>query len=486
MQRKMDKKAFRLFIIGFISIILLCILYGLSDRISLDDAGNGQDYKCLIKSIIVVLISIIVIRILFAAIIIPSEARRNKKMPSILKYILGILILTAAAVYIVTAIYSQSAMAIFTALGASGIGIAFIAQDTLKELIAGIIISFQNDFRVGDWIKFPDGTVAKIFRTKLTGIDLKLLNDTMLYIGNTTITNQPMINLSQSDPAFFNRIDVVLDHDVPIERARRILYTATANTPGLASREPLVVADAVQQNGILFAVFFKIPSFAVGAEMKHRVISSIVTHLHRHGLRVCEISGQINIQNIDAQSMRVFNDDKVTDAKSALRFSGLLKNCSAEIQNHFAQSMEKLFFKSGKTIFEQDEDGETMFIIAEGVVNVSLNVSLPGRDGEERSSTEVVATLSDGDYFGEMALLRGEKRNATVQAKSDVVLYEIRRETIKAFLVQYPDFARKLSTAIIERNLENEQRKSEAIKELSKRESQISAFMNAFKAFLGA
>ncbi len=464
--------------------MLLCVLYGISGKISPDNTGDMYDYECLVKSCIVILISIITIRILFAAIINPAEIRHQKKMPGILKYIVGALVLTAAAVYIVTAIYSKSAMAIFTTLGASGLGIAFIAQDTLKELIAGIVISYQNDFRVGDWIKLPDGTIARILRLKLTCIDLALLNDTRLYISNTKLTNASVINLSQPDPSHFSRIDVILEHDVPVEQARRILYTATANTPGLASKEPLVVADAILQNGILFAVFFKIPSFDVGAEMKHRVISCIVQHLHRHGLKICEISGQININNIDTKPIRKFNDENATDAITALKYSELLKNCTSEIQKSFAKGMEKLFIRAGEVIFKQGDIGDTMFIIAEGVVNVSLDVSVT-ENGETKTSTKVVATLSDGDYFGEMALLRGENRTATITAKSDVVLYKIKRETIKKFMNSYEDFAQKLSKAIIERSTETEGKKTEFINQLNKKEDPISEFMNTFKSFLG-
>ena len=471
--------------IGIISILVLCILYGFSDNISPGDVGDSFEYECLIKSIIVVLISIVAIRILFAAIINPMEDKRKIKIPSILKYVVGTLVLTIAAVYIVTAIYSQSAMAIFATLGASGIGIAFIAQDTLKEVISGIIISFQNDFRPGDWVKFQDGTIAKILRTKLTGVDLILLNDTRLYVTNTSITNNPMINLSQTEPSYFNRLDVILEHDVPVERARRILYSAAANTPGLASKEPLIVADEVRENGILFAVFYKIPSFDVGAEMKHRVISSVIQNLHKHNIKVCEITGNIQIHNIDNNVIRTFHDNEVTDEISALKFSGLLKNCSSEIQTHFAKSMKRLLFKSGDIVFKQGETGETMFIIAEGVVEVSLDISVTENDGKVKSSSNVIAILSDGDYFGEMALLRGEKRNATITAKSDIVLYQINRETIKEFMNQYPDFARKLSAAIIERSSENEVKKSEFIKELNRKEDPIAEFMNAFKIFLG-
>ena len=141
--------------------------------------------------------------------------------------------------------------------------------------------------------------------------------------------------------------------------------------------------------------------------------------------------------------------------------------------------------KAGDVVFKQGEEGDTMFIIAEGVVSVSLDVSVAEEDGKVHKSSNVIATLSDGAYFGEMALLRGEKRNATVVAKSDVVLFKIRRETVKAFTEKYSDFAKKLSEAIVERSNENAAKKSEFMKELNKKADPIAEFMNAFKAFLG-
>lgn len=480
----MDKKSIRLLAIGFLTIILLVAGYIFSDHISEKNLGVNYDYERVIRSFIVVLISVVIIRILFLVIINPFEKRNNKKIPSILKDIIGVLVLLFSAIFIVTKIYSQSALVIFVGLGASGLGMVFIAQDFLKELFAGVTIAFQNDFRVGDWVKFPDGTIGRIIKTKLSGVDLRLLDDTQLYVGNTTITNQSMINLNQPGPSFFTGLNIVLEHDIPIERARRILYAAVINTEGLASKDILVVADTIQQNGILFSVFFRVPSFDVLREIKHRVISSIVQYLHRHNLRVCEISGQYEIKDIDIKFKKRFDDQYVTDKLTALKFSGLLKACKNEIQEQFANRMEKLYFKNGDIICNQGDNGETMFIIAEGVVEVSINVSVQEENGETKSSSNIVATLSDGDYFGEMALLCGENRTANIMAKTDVVLYEINRETIRAFMKQYPDFARQLSAGIVERNSKNEIAKTEAIDELNKKEDEISEFMKAFKTFL--
>jgi CRP-like cAMP-binding protein len=207
--------------------------------------------------------------------------------------------------------------------------------------------------------------------------------------------------------------------------------------------------------------------------------------LHRHDLRVCELSGQYNIVNIDANAVRKFNDAYVTDEQSALKLSGLLKNCTQEVQKQFAKDMKKLIFKAGETICSQGEVGDTMYIIAEGVVNVIVEVSTDDKHGKKKSSAEVVTFLSDGDYFGEMALLCGDERNATIVAKTNVVLYEISRATVRTFVAKLPDFAKKLSTAIVERNKSTQSARSEAIKSLNARDGSISELMSAFKVFLG-
>lgn len=481
----MEKKFLRILTVGVVSLIMLVFAYILCDSISVKNIGDNYDYEKLVKTITVGLMTVIIIRILFLVIINPSEVRKGRKMPSILKYLIGLGIIMLAAIFVVTSVYSKSAMVIFAALGASGFGIAYIGQDFFKELFAGVVLAFQNDFRVGDWVKFPNGTIAKIIKMKLTGVDLWLLDDTQLYVSNTDFTGQAMINLNQPSQNLWAGVEVVLEHKVPVDRARRILSAAVLETSGLASSDILIVADKVQQNGVLFLLFFNVPKFEVFREIRHRVISSVARVLHKYGIKVCEISGEYNIRSVNELPIQNFNDNYVTDARTALEFSGLLKDCSEEIQMNFANNMTELTFSAGQTICKQNESGETMFIIAEGVVNVSIDISVDQDDGSIKSSSEVVATLSEGDYFGEMALLRGEKRSATITAKTDVVIYEVRRSTVKVFLNKYPDFARKLSVALIERNKINELTKSEVIEFLSQKEDEISKFMEAFKTFLG-
>ena len=483
----MNKKVLVTLTVGIGLVLLLIASYIWGDQISPNDTGSAYDYERLTRSLIIILISIVAIRLFMMVIIYPLEERRGSKFPNIIKDLIGFFIFAIGTTFIITNIYDQSAFSMLVALGGSSLGIIFVAQDFLKEIIQGIVIDVQNDFRIGDWVKFPDGTIGKIIRTKLTGVDLRLADGSQLYVNNTSFTNRDMINLNQPDKPFFNNVKVLLEHDVPVDRGRRILYAAAINAPGVYENNILVVAESVHENGILFGVYYKIPNQDVWLEVRHQIISSISKHLHRHNLKICEISGNYQIKNLDQNfMMRPFNDNMVTNELESLKLSGLLKGCSEDLQKHFSKRMEKCHYSKENTIVSQGDDGDTMFIIAEGVVDVFVNVSVIEKNGDIKTSSNFVANLADGEYFGEMALLCGEKRNATVIAKTDVIVYEIRRETIKTFVKEYPDFAKKLSLSIIERNLENESVTNNAIEKLNEKEKTVSVFMETFKTFLGA
>lgn len=86
--------------------------------------------------------------------------------------------------------------------------------------------------------------------------------------------------------------------------------------------------------------------------------------------------------------------------------------------------------KEGETIVREGEEGHTFYIIVRGKVEVLKHFP---EEGEKR-----VAILQDGDHFGEIALLRGIPRTATVRAIGPVVLLSVRREAFHQLTADYP------------------------------------------------
>jgi CRP-like cAMP-binding protein len=88
-----------------------------------------------------------------------------------------------------------------------------------------------------------------------------------------------------------------------------------------------------------------------------------------------------------------------------------------------AMACENVEFKKGQHIIKQGESGSEFFVIKKGEASVSVT-----QDG---GPPKKVATLKDGDYFGENALLRDEPRTATITAEADVSALKITRDKFK-------------------------------------------------------
>jgi hypothetical protein len=108
--------------------------------------------------------------------------------------------------------------------------------------------------------------------------------------------------------------------------------------------------------------------------------------------------------------------------------------------------LERRSVKAGTVIVREGEPGDSMFIVSTGEANATRE-----KDGEPVT----VATFSDGDFFGEMAVLSGEPRTATVTAVKNTELLELSRENLHKIFSKHPDVEAKIRLAYDERAMGN-------------------------------
>jgi CRP-like cAMP-binding protein len=109
-----------------------------------------------------------------------------------------------------------------------------------------------------------------------------------------------------------------------------------------------------------------------------------------------------------------------------------------------AERMTMRQFAPGAQIIIAGDTGQSMFLLSEGLTSVLVK----GEDGEVD-----VATLRPGDFFGEMSLLTGDPRSATIMAPSETVAFEIDKEDLIPLLDANPDAAELLAIAVADRRL---------------------------------
>jgi putative ABC transport system ATP-binding protein len=96
--------------------------------------------------------------------------------------------------------------------------------------------------------------------------------------------------------------------------------------------------------------------------------------------------------------------------------------------------------------------GDTFYIIREGSAEILVPDNSSGNESELK-----VATLGSSQYFGEMSLLTGEARNATVKTITEVKILSLDKEVFRSILRKEPKLAEKISTIIISRKRATEE-----------------------------
>lgn len=116
----------------------------------------------------------------------------------------------------------------------------------------------------------------------------------------------------------------------------------------------------------------------------------------------------------------------------------LFSGCSDRDLEHLARAVDKVTLAEGSVLTHQGDVGREAFIIVEGTAEVT-------RDGK------AVATIGPGAVVGEMSLLDGGLRSATVTATSDMDVLVLTRPAFNAVLDEVPSFAHRLLVSLAHR-----------------------------------
>lgn len=107
---------------------------------------------------------------------------------------------------------------------------------------------------------------------------------------------------------------------------------------------------------------------------------------------------------------------------------------------------EEKNFQKGEVIMQEGEEGDTMYLVLKGEVGVSKSLTLKFGDDDFRETDKVLRRIrpEDHEIFGEMALIGQDKRSATIMARTDCVLIEIKKDDFLHLIKEKPPLGVKL------------------------------------------
>lgn len=160
-----------------------------------------------------------------------------------------------------------------------------------------------------------------------------------------------------------------------------------------------------------------------------------------HDNRILDVADRI-VNMVDGH---IKSDVLVRESAAICEFLAkcdVFTNLTPRTLTQVADEMQPEEHPAGTTIIRQGDPGDKFYLIRQGSVDVNV------RDGEQ---SRHVATLKEGDFFGEAALLTGEPRNASVVAQTDVVLYTLGPEDFRAAIDASATFSEELRKSLFER-----------------------------------
>ena len=140
-------------------------------------------------------------------------------------------------------------------------------------------------------------------------------------------------------------------------------------------------------------------------------------------------------------------------------------------------SMTRHLFLKNENVVQQGDDGTSLFMVKEGLLEVDIR--------SESGNRVTVAHLKPGSFFGEMSLLTGEPRGATVRAVVDSMVYEVDKEDFEPLVRTRPAIIEALSELLSRRQRDNKVHDNEQrrLQEAAEGERRLLEKMRSF--FLG-
>lgn len=325
-----------------------------------------------------------------------------------------------------------------SAVGGLIIGLAL--QDTLGNLFSGLALQIEKPFFVGDWVRLGhlEGCVKEI-TWRATKIRTKAGH--FCFIPNNLISKDTLVNFTHPTPFLRVEKKIGFGYEAHPNHVKRVVLETMADVQEiLREPKPDVLLEAYNDFSIDYRCRFWINEFEFLEPIVDRFMTLLYYRLEREGLKI-----PFPIRDVRMRQEESPDERQRVEVERKRRFVAsmdLFSSLSQEEQEEIAQCLERIMFAVDEPVIRQGEQGDSMFLIERGRIRVVI---------EEDSVAHQVAQLSDGQYFGEMALLTGEPRTATAIAISDVHAYMLRKETFRNVLIKHPQIVERISAVIAER-----------------------------------
>ncbi len=351
------------------------------------------------------------------------EGTWRKRIPAIFVDVARFLLISVGLAIIFSYIWGAHVRGLFTALGITSIVIGLTLQNSVGQIISGLLMLFEQPFRLGDWIETSAarGRVIEVNWRAVhidTGTGLQITPNSVLAVASFT-------NLSRPPGTYKVKITTVFSVDDPPDRVCAMLSRLAGELPQL---KPDGTPKSVPLGGLQYRTSIPLQSPADDGDAKATFLRWVWYASRRERLHLDEAEDDFGTPEFVQDALR-------TVVAPMLRLSPV-------DQQHLAPHATLLRYGADEIIQHIGDVPTHMTFIVSGRVRVTA----PTEDG----SYVPVTTLNEGSFLGQTALTR-QPVLANAQAAGEVTVVQIGREHIEEVLQRKPSLLQEFGRLIEER-----------------------------------
>jgi small-conductance mechanosensitive channel/CRP-like cAMP-binding protein len=369
---------------------------------------------------------------------------RNKpQVPLVLRDI-GRLVLAAVGLVLVVRSFFPGVN--LNVLAVSSLVVGYIVgnatQDTLGNLFAGLALNAERPFQIGDWVTVA-GHTGQVVDTTWRATRLRTKAEDYIVIPNSAIGKESIVNFSRPTGVHGCYLQIGVSYDTPPNKAREVILSVLREAPEVCKTpSPSVYLINYGNFSIDFKIKFFIEDFARLDRIQSGVLDRLWYAFRREGVSIPYPVQEERFRDHAAEEAARLTAEQES-IRALVAGADLFQSLSAEEKHRLALGTQIKPFACGEVLCRQGEAGDSFYVIREGRVAVLVK--------NEAGQEIPVAHLSNGACFGEMALLTGDPRSATVVAETDVEVARITKPLFAELLKANSELAGKLAVVLEKR-----------------------------------
>ncbi|MFN7987723.1 MAG: mechanosensitive ion channel family protein [Thermoanaerobaculia bacterium] len=370
---------------------------------------------------------------------------RHIAVPRLLFDVVNAVVLVGVGLAILKTLYDFNLTGLLVTSTVLSAILGLSLQDVLSSVMAGIALQVGSPVSPKDWIRVGDKE-GEVVQMNWRTITLRSRDGHLVVLPNARVAREDVLNFSRPGPAVMLHATVGVAYAHPPGDVKAVLASALAGTEGVAALPPpeaLVARFA--DSAVEYDLRFWTHEYAQAPAVRDAALCRAWYALRRAGFAIPFPQREVALRHV-AETRKEERLEKIrAESFEALRSVETFRPLSDDQVRDLARHARLERYTAGETLVRQGEEGGSLFVLLDGEVRVRR------ADG---GTARELARLGPGSFFGEMSLLTGEPRSASVLALDEVEVVVVEKAAFSTLLRDDNHLARALSEALESRSRE--------------------------------